>query len=354
MSGIGVSLRGLGREFQRLTTGDLNPAELLVAAADRIAQVVPHDGCCVSRADPGTLVLVDTWTAGIPAEEFATAFYECEHGPPDYGCHRHLVADRGHAAVLSALTRGEPSRSARYRRLLAPMGVERELRAAAVEGGAPWGFIHLYRRRGRRDFDANELAGVRRAAPMLAAALRAAAMRGSDWPASIRRRAMGPEDTVTILVDRDLNVVGWAGRAQEWLAAMREPGGPERAVPVAVMSIVLGALAGAASKRVRVLAPTGAWWLLSAARLEDAAHVDTVVVTAVPARGAALTDVMMLALGLTRGERNVCELVLAGASTKLIAQTLSLSTYTVQDRLKSIFAKARVGSRGQLVALLRE
>lgn len=345
---------GLGREFQRLAAAGLSSSELLPAVADRIAQVIPHDGCCVSSVDPRSSVLVDTWTEGIPASEFIEAFYEVEHGAPDYACHEELVAGRDHAAILGALTRGEPSRSRRYRRLLAPMGIEHELRAAALDGGAPWGFVHLYRHPGRRDFDASELAGVQRAAPMLAAALRIATARGSDWPAGATRRPEPALGAATILVDRDLRIVGRAGPAEEWLEAMRDPWRPSRQVPVVVMSLVLGTLLGAAVKRVRVLAPAGAWWLLSAARLEDPAHLNTVAVTVVPARGGELEDVRMLALGLTPGERRVCELVLEGASTKLIAQRLHLSTYTVQDRLKAVFAKAQVASRGELAALLRE
>lgn len=71
-----------------------------------------------------------------------------------------------------------------------------------------------------------------------------------------------------------------------------------------------------------------------------------------PAKPAELAPLMVRAYGLTDTERRVTELVARGLSSRLIAHRLNLSTYTVQDHLKSIFTKSDTGSRGDLVARL--
>jgi DNA-binding CsgD family transcriptional regulator len=56
---------------------------------------------------------------------------------------------------------------------------------------------------------------------------------------------------------------------------------------------------------------------------------------------------------LSKREREVCELLLAGCSSHAIALRLDISRYTVKDHRKAIFRKLRVGSLAELFALRR-
>jgi DNA-binding CsgD family transcriptional regulator len=67
---------------------------------------------------------------------------------------------------------------------------------------------------------------------------------------------------------------------------------------------------------------------------------------------AEVLPLLMAAYSLTKQERTVTGLVCQGRSTIEVAARLHLTTNTVQDHLKSIFAKTGVRSRRELVATL--
>ncbi len=64
-----------------------------------------------------------------------------------------------------------------------------------------------------------------------------------------------------------------------------------------------------------------------------------------PSRPQELAWLRVSAYGLSERERAVVDLVVQGASTKEISQTLYISEYTVQEHLSNVFDK--VGVRGR-------
>jgi DNA-binding CsgD family transcriptional regulator len=342
------------RDVAALADRDLTPEDYRRAVLDRVLRAVPADAACVASADPGSLALVAHTSQGIDRRG-ADRLYEAEYGTADVATHRSL-AHGAPARVLSDATQGDPARSHRYRTLLRPMGWEHELRAAASDRGGTWGFLHLYRAAGRRDFSADELALVERVGPHVARGLRAALLRGvtAAVPAS-RAPAVW-------VLDEACRLVQATPGSETVLAALRDDeapgdGPPEVLVGLAVMARAAAASAapGAVPEVPRLQVPTadGDWLALHASVLLAVdGSAGQVVITSMAAGAADLLDLSLLAYRLTPAERAAVVLVLAGRSTKQIADELVLSPHTVQDRMQDVFAKVGVRSRRELVATL--
>jgi DNA-binding CsgD family transcriptional regulator len=103
--------------------------------------------------------------------------------------------------------------------------------------------------------------------------------------------------------------------------------------------------------RARARTQSGQWLTIRGSLLGDGPE-SPVAVMLEAARPAEMAPLMVDAYGFTDSERRVTELVAQGLSTRQIAGRLQVSSYTVQDHLKSIFAKSGTGSRGDLIARL--
>jgi DNA-binding CsgD family transcriptional regulator len=88
------------------------------------------------------------------------------------------------------------------------------------------------------------------------------------------------------------------------------------------------------------------WPTSSSATWTHPSGVDTRIQPATPA---AVAPLVTLAYGLSERESQVTGLCMDGLSTRQMANALALSPHTVQDHLKSIFAKTGVRSRSELV-----
>jgi DNA-binding CsgD family transcriptional regulator len=89
--------------------------------------------------------------------------------------------------------------------------------------------------------------------------------------------------------------------------------------------------------------------MIEAAKLEG--HDGSQIAVTLRAATAAETfKLLCRAYALSERERQVVAALIAGLDTRAITQRLFISRYTVQDHLKSVFRKAGVRSRRELLA----
>jgi DNA-binding CsgD family transcriptional regulator len=98
----------------------------------------------------------------------------------------------------------------------------------------------------------------------------------------------------------------------------------------------------------------GRWIEVRAARIgPDPASGPTIAVTIEQATPSRRVEVYSRVVGLTRRETELLNHLSTGADTRATARALGVTEYTVNDHLRSAFAKAGTNSRRQLIANAR-
>lgn len=343
------------RELERLSVSGFESHAFRRAALHRIRRLVPIDAAWFATADPTTLLFTSA-VADDVLRPHAAHFLRNEFLAEDVNQFRSLVRPGVIVGTLDGQTDGQLDRSPRFRDILEPLALGDELRVALVEGGRCWGFLCLHRGLGR-GFAAGEVRFLRRASRHLALGLRAGLL--------LESVSTGPElDGPGLLVlAADLSLVSATASAELLLAEVAdEYWGGQAELPGAVYGVVGGLLAGERSDRLatapqpqtRMRTATGRWLTLHATWLnassERLERQIAVVLEAVPP--VRVWPLVSAAHQLSPRESDVTLLVARGFSTSEIGQLLRITEHTVQDRLKAVFDKFGVRSRGQLLAAI--
>jgi DNA-binding CsgD family transcriptional regulator len=336
---LGLAHRGLPvPEFARAVGGALTRA-------------VPAEGTCLMTLDPATMLPTAEYVEnGLPAAAMLRLI-EIEVREPDVNKWVELVRSDRPAACLSAVTAGDLDRSLRHREIRRPGGFADELRVVLAGSTGVWGALTVFREARRPFFSSAEVQFVSSMAGLIADGLR----RGL-----LLDRARGGADDVGLLVlDADDEVRLSNGAADRWVDGLGAGDRSGARLPLVVPAVARqaralgdpGATAVPAPARARARTRSGQWLIIRGSLLGEGPEAPTAVMLEA-ARPAEMAPLMAAAYGLTDSERRVTELVAQGLSTRQLADRLHVSAHTVQDHLKSIFAKSGTGSRGGLVANL--
>jgi DNA-binding CsgD family transcriptional regulator len=343
----GATLQNLTGAIVEICRSGLPAAALRERALPRLRSAVPFDAVFWTTVDPATLLFTQPHQEAI-APETVPYFIQNEFLADDVNKWTTLARERLGVRTLVDATAGELDASARYRDIFRPLGLGDELRAVLRTGGACWGCLCLHREAGA-PFSKDEVSYVGRLAPYLAEAIRAGLLLSS---VEIGDVADAP-GLVVVAPDGSLASITEAG--ERWLEELGYSDPRSRGLPMEVQALVAtvrrSSADAAGPSRLRVRTRAGRWAVLHASRLPTATADDVAVIIEAPSP-AELAPLLMTAYGLTKQERVVTRLVCRGLSTRELADRLHITPNTLQDHLKSIFEKAGVSSRRELVATI--
>ena len=334
--------------FVRLAHQALDLAEYFQAVEVAVRRLVPFDAACWLSLDPATL-LPTSHVSRLYGSTHFMALVANEYLEEDVNKFAVLAGAARPAVTMSASTGGDLRCSARYVKILAPLGyVGDELRAVFRDGDVAWGAVAIHRRRGafaEREADLiADLGGV------IAAGIRRAIVRTAVTA------DRGPEPPGLIVLRGDDMIEDATPAARRLLDEVFDSTVGDGTVPLTVASVAQQARRsadGVTTEIAGVQLPTrtGGWIRMDASLLDDHARGRVAVILSA-AREPESAKLLAQAYGLSSRERDVTGFVLRGSSTREIAEALHLTQYTVQDHLKSIFEKVGVRSRRELVAQL--
>ncbi|MDP1821541.1 MAG: LuxR C-terminal-related transcriptional regulator [Acidimicrobiales bacterium] len=345
---------GPGRAVDALVArchAGLDAATLQREVVQRLGRLLSADAVFCASVDPATLLFTGALSHEIPADA-TPRFLANEFFEDDVNKFRALAERRVPVDWLDHATGSRRAASTRYREIMAPLGLGDELRSLFRSGGECWGVVCLHREdapSGFSEADARVLArvsahvgeGLRRSLLLEAAE---AALEAPD----------APDTPGVLLLDDAHALVATTAAGDRWLWELTHPDDPGP-LPLAIEAVLVSLRALRAGRsdgvpQVRVRTRSGTWAVVHASAMEGLGTAAQVAVVVERAKRSELAPLILLAYGLTPREAEVAQLALQGKANKAVARELRISEHTVEDHLKSIFAKVGVGSRGELTA----
>jgi DNA-binding CsgD family transcriptional regulator len=320
-----------------------------------LREVIDFDAHVWLLTDPVTTVGVAP-VAEVPCLPELPALIKAKYATP-VNRWTVLQPQQSPAATLSHAVGGELDRSLMWRDVLCRYGIGDMASVVFADQFGCWGFLDLWRNNTRGSFSAADTEFLAAIAAPLATALRHSQARTFVDPATQHRLGLGP---VVLTLDDDLRITSRTAASRGWLDALLPPGPDERAIPASVYNVAAQLLAAeqgvdAHPAFARTHLADGFWLALRAARLSPdqppASGAATIVVTIEEASASERVELFGRAFGLTPREYELLGVLATGSDTRAMAREMSLSEHTIQDHLKSIFAKT--GSHDRVTVLSR-
>lgn len=348
-----LTIERVRRDVEVVATAGLDLAVFLAEVEQSIRRVLRPVATCVATVDPTTSLLTSTYKFGDlhGRDEHDLEWGMIEYGGEEPTSFLDVAATPQRAVGMHLVTGGDLERSLRLRECIRPYyGYGDELRLMACVEGRMWGALAFFRAADDDPFTESDVEFASTLSTVLANGFRSGLLaNATTLPTS--DFSSGPAVIIVDAQDQLSQVsVGAEERLRQVITSEHSAGplGTIAALVASARRYAAGDLPVVPRSRLRL--GDGRWVVLQASPMASRDGVTgDVVITIEDARPPEIVPLVVEAFGLTARERDVTQLVLHGVETKDIAAALHLSAYTVQDHLKSIFTKAGVRSRRELM-----
>lgn len=241
---------------------------------------------------------------------------------------------------------GDLARSLVWREWMAAYGIADVASVVFRDRYGCWGFLDLWRSGERPEFTAADAALLTAVAGSITTALR------SGQAETFRARPPSADRSapVVLMLSPQLDLLGQTPQTPDFLRTLVPPPLGRAPIPAGAYNVAAQLLAVEAGvdthpAYARVHLAAGEWLTLRADRLGE-----NIAVTMERTGPAERLDLFGLAFGLSTREAELLRQLAAGADTREAARALFVSEHTVQDHLKSIFAKTGLRTRPSLLS----
>ena len=333
--------------IERLCRLDLDERTLRIAVLAEIRVAVPCDAYVWLLTDPETCV-GSAPLAEAPSLADLPTLIRLKYLT---AANRWTSLQAGAAATLVEATAGDRRLSRVWDELLSGYGIDDVASTVFRDHHGCWGFLDLWRR--RRPFTSAETGFLGQVAAAVTPALR----RSLASTFALRPPDFDGREPVVLVLSEGLEPLTQTPQADAYLRALLPTSAGRPPVPAGVLNVAAQLLAqeegvDAHPPWARVHLGDGVWVTLRAARMVSTAGQTgpTLAVSIEPTPPAERTALYARVLGLSDRETELLHHLVGGTDTRELARRLFLSENTVQDHLKSIFAKTGAGNRRVLVA----
>jgi DNA-binding CsgD family transcriptional regulator len=267
---------------------------------------------------------------------------------------RWTALDDAPVALLDEATGGDLAQSLVWRELLARHGVRDAASVVFKDRFGCWAFLELWRTGTTVPFSSTEATFLAELAKPLTLALRRCL--GNTFLTTSARDfpRVGP---VVLLLSPELQVRGQTPETSDTLRLLVPPAQDHAPIPASaynaaaqLRAVEEGADSNPPSARVHLR--QGVWVTVRAARIDGPGswQEHDIAVTIEESSPPERVDLFARVFGLSGREHELLEQLVAGSTTRELARSMWLSENTVQDHLKSIFAKTSSSGRRMLLS----